>query len=634
MRELIRKTAEHRLFMLLFLACALLRLVPLCGYQFTYDELSALYRTQFSSVGELLEKGTKIDAHPALVQLFMYGTVKLFGYTTWVFKLPFILCSLAALIYGYRICERFINKQAGLVATVIFGFSLIFVYHAPIARMYINGVFFTLGMLYHFFEVFYGRALRRDYFLLGTFALLSALSHHINGLYALTLISSGFLFISRETLRPYLKMCIITLLLYLPHLPISIYQLGLAGIGPDQGGWLTPPGAWSGIKLMRVLLGTGHVWIVFVVGAVASAVLRRSFTPGAPQLLMLVLFIVNFLIVYIYSIVRAPIYQHSVMMFAGCGFVLFVSSLIHFPGRRVFAGFLGVVIIVLFTQTYIVKDYYGQAVKTVYEYQFERAREYIRIHGDQNVSAVFLECDQVMQKIYFQKYGAFKVMTEDSLLDENDRVKFTRYIASLRTEYLVLASATPAQQAIARHYFPFVGENIQTQAINFKVYHKSSMSDLTEPEDEVLQFSDIAHTGSFTYSGEAKAGRLPWSMPESEFPFAAKARYANIVSAEGQVILVSAVLKDPPLLTELCISVNRNDKITGYNSSAVSSFVPNRDTTYTVFTEHYCGTDHEKLLDGGTVSCYVWNRGKSRFLLQDFAVRVVDYRPRKWQFWD
>ena len=145
----VKLLKEHSIFLLIFLLCAVLRFIPLFDYQFTYDELSGMERTQFHSFSEVMEKGVKIDAHPAFVQLLIFYITHYFGYITWIVKLPFLFFSLGAVLFAYAFGLRNFSKQSGLIAASIFSFSLIFVFYAPIARMYISGVFFSLPLAVH-----------------------------------------------------------------------------------------------------------------------------------------------------------------------------------------------------------------------------------------------------------------------------------------------------------------------------------------------------------------------------------------------------------------------------------------------------------------------------------------------------
>jgi hypothetical protein len=125
---------EHIYFILVLCAAAFLRFVPLFDYQFTYDELSALDRVQFSGFSEVMEKGVKIDAHPALIQLLLFYMVKSVGFVNWIIKLPFIVLSLATIIYGYAFCLRNFSRQSAMISAIILSFSLPFVFSATMAR--------------------------------------------------------------------------------------------------------------------------------------------------------------------------------------------------------------------------------------------------------------------------------------------------------------------------------------------------------------------------------------------------------------------------------------------------------------------------------------------------------------------
>ena len=127
------------------------------------------------------------DTHPAFVQILIHYLSKIFGYSAWVIKLPFLLFSFGAIVYAYFFGYKNFSKKVGIIASLFFSFSLVFVYYAPIARMYISGIFFSIALLFYFFEIFYSNQTKLiNYFLFGLFALLSALNQHINALFAFT----------------------------------------------------------------------------------------------------------------------------------------------------------------------------------------------------------------------------------------------------------------------------------------------------------------------------------------------------------------------------------------------------------------------------------------------------------------
>ena len=593
---------EHSIFIFIFFVCAILRFLPLFDYQFTFDELSGMERTQFNSFSEVIEKGVKIDAHPAFVQLLIYYLVKIFGYTTWIIKLPFLLFSLGAVIYAYAFGRRNFSKQTGLFAAVIFSFSFIFIFYAPIARMYISGVFFSIALLYYFFEVFFLNTTKiSNYILLGLFAWLSALNQHINSLFAFTVCCSGFLFLTKTNYKAYLFMCGGVVLAYLPHLQVTLYQLSVPGIGRENGGWLEAPEFSVLFSFLKTLFGTGKTYLVICFFILLAGILNKKFTVNEKQVYLFLIFTFNFLVVYFYSVWRSPIFQYSVMLFSGTALVVFVCSFLDFKNKFVFYPVLSLLAVVLLYKSYFKKDYFHQSVKTVYEYQFERTVYYKNLYGDKNVYPLFFDADNIMKKIYFGKYKTeFECkISSDSMISNMERVYFgkvsslrlfSEFVAHLKNDYLILTSSMPHHQAAAQEHFPYLIENTQTQGINFKLYSRKAEDKYKVVADDKVDYSSsVKERRDFFYSKVPLTTKFFSLEVDStnEFPFDARAALSAVTVKEGQVVLVKTKLKiknaQSPL--EVCISVTdmENNAQYAYNSKAASDFTMNRDSVLVLF---------------------------------------------------
>lgn len=646
----------------------MLRFLPLFDYQFTYDELSGLERTQFTSFSEVIEKGVKIDAHPALVQLIIFYLTQVFGYVTWIVKLPFLLFSLGALVYAYVFMFRNFSKQSALFASSVFAFSLIFVFYAPIARMYISGIFFSIALLYYFYEIFFlGNQGKGNYFLFGLFAWLSAINHHINSLFAFTVCASAFLFLNKTNYRAYLLTCALTILAYLPHMRVTLYQLSVPGIGVDVGGWLEVPEITIVFSFLKTLLGTGKTWILILFCALLAVTLRKRFGMGKNQVYLLCLFVFNFLVVYLYTVVRSPIFQYSVMLFSGTAIILFICSFIEFRSRVLFHILLTTTLSLLIYKSYIKKDYLNQSVKTVYEYQFERTIHYKDMYGEENVYPVFFDADNIMKRIYFDKYNrtfGCKISSDSMIANmqnvyfdrEKDPVSgghtpggkvsslrlFSEFVAGLKCDYIALSSAMPLHQAIVSAYFPYLLENTQTQANNYKLYsRKKEDKDKEVDGDPVVYYSGIQAPGDFVFGKGAQTFLKTNSLKVdslNEFPLDAKAALAAVTEKEGQVVLVKTVVKvenkDSPL--EVCVSVTdqgTNEQY-AYSAKAASDFVMGSDSVSTIFSQHFNGFNYDKVKYKSNLNCYLWNRGREGFELKSMEIIVLDYWPGKWDQWD
>lgn len=641
----IRFIKEHTLFVFILAICIVLRLIPLFDYQFTLDELSGLDRTRFNSFGELIERGVKIDAHPALIQVIIYYLSQFFGFTNWIIKLPFLLFSFGAVIYAYFFGLRNFSKQVGIIASAIFSFSLVFVFYAPIARMYISGIFFSIALLYYFFEIFFlWNTKRSNYFFLGLFALLSGLNQHINALFAFTLCVSGLFLLNKNNFKPYIIALGLTVVAYLPHLPVTLYQLSIGGIGYEEGGWLAKPEITAVLGFLKILFGTGKMYLIFLALIVLCFILNRKVKVERKQLFLLIIFLINYFIIYLYSIFNASIYQNSIMLFSGVTIVMLISSFLDVKNIHVFNSALTVIIAVLLFKTYYKKDYYHQCVKTIFEYQFERTVEHKNTYGDKNVYPIFFDADEVMKDMYFKKYnsGFDCKASADSVTFSLKH--FSAFVAALKTDYLVLASSYPIQQAVATEYFPYLIENIQTQGINYKMYSKKSSDKNKVVEGEsVIYSASVFDKKAFVFkeNKEMLISNKSFYLPidsANEYPFDANAQLNKITSKEGQIIFIKTVLKlkNNSCKVSACISINDNKKDTSYffNSRSVNDFVIKADSTVTLYADSYCGTDYKKIKDKAKCTVFIWNNAKEKFVLKTFEISTIDYWTQKWNFWE
>ncbi|MEO6302410.1 MAG: glycosyltransferase family 39 protein [Bacteroidia bacterium] len=641
---MLRFIKEHILFVIILSACVVLRLIPLFDYQFTLDELSGLDRTRFDSFGELIEKGVKIDAHPAFVQVLIYYLAHIFGYVNWVIKLPFLVFSFGAIIYAYFFCLRNFSKQVAVISSVIFSFSLIFVFYAPIARMYISGIFFSMALLFYFFEIFFLNNYKKsNYFLLGLFALFCALNQHINALFAFTVYASGLFFLNKTNYKAYLITIVIIIIAYLPHLRITLYQLSIGGIGYEQGGWLARPDVLAILGFFKILLGTGKTYLVFLCLIFICFVLNKKVVINKKQIYLLVIFLVNYLVVYLYSVFNAPIFQNSVMLFSGVAIVVFISSLMDVKIKWAFNVVVLVIAGVLLFKTYYKKDYYHQCVKTVFEYQFERTQELKRMLGDKHVYAVFFDADDIMKDVYHKRYGSFEYKgSADSVAIS---VKyFSEFVSILKTDYLVLASSYPIQQAIAAEYYPYLIENVQTQGINYKLYsRKKEDKDKTVNGESVIYFANVFEQKDFKFK-DAQGIVLTKNNfhlnvdSTNEYPLDATAALNKISSKEGQLILFKTTLKVKSKVQNVTASVSINDNKTNtslfFNSMPSGNFALKPDSTISIYADSYCGTSYKKIKDSSKFTAFIWNKSKEKCSITDFEIKTIDYWPQKWNFWE
>lgn len=621
---------QHGFFLSLFVITAALRLIPLAHYQFTYDEISALQRVNFHSFAELIGGGVKIDAHPALLQVIIFYITKWIGPGTWYIKLPFLIASLAGLVYAYVFCLRNFSAQAARIAAVVFSLSLPYVYYAPIARMYGIGVFFCLALLFHFYEiVFNGNASFKHLCLFTLFLVTGALNHHMNALFCVTVYSGGWLFILKHARLRYLLTGCAAVLLYLPHLRVTLYQLDIGGIGVEQGGWLEPPTIKAFPEFLNVIFGTGSGLLVALIILLAAWRTGVTRYPAAKRWFPAVLFVLNFSVIFIYSVSRFPIYQHSVMLFSSTGLVIWFGSLADTKSRSFNHVITGTLLFWLGVQTYIKKDYFRQCIRSTYEYQFNKTAEYN--HESPDIHGVFFDTDSVMASL-FAGERTFPLSLSGST-EQQTLAGFVRFIDTLDAGRVALGSSMPIHQAIVRSKFPVLIENTQTQGVHYKVY-SSRQADLRllKQEDGSIASGSADNPDRFTYPANIE---LPLHVQgTNEFPFLVTASYHEVVRNEGNVVLAEARVRSKDFLSDVqcVVSVTSGKKIHHY-SAGITADQQLQHGEFVLRASLFAGRFHDQTNDSTRLNIYIWNRSKQPFEILDLKVQTINHWPEKWQFW-
>lgn len=309
-------TAAHRwLLLALLLLAAALRLWNLPRIPFTHDEISALLRVRFHSFSELIAQGVAIDAHPAGVQVFEWLWTGIFGTSEGAVKLPFIVFSVAALFFLYRFAAAWSSPTAALLSIAFIGTIQYTVMYGQIARPYAAG-FLACALLVDQLSRAIGG---RKYAWAGACiaAALCAYTHHFSLLFAAVAWLCFLPIASQNQRKAMLIAGVAALLLYAPHIPITLRQYGYKGVGqwllPPEPGWIPSYVAWIfeySIPLAALVLGVALAgWLrVFRTRG------KGGYSPFI--LICLVLGIVPLGVGYGYSVWRAPVLQYSVVIFS------------------------------------------------------------------------------------------------------------------------------------------------------------------------------------------------------------------------------------------------------------------------------------------------------------------------------
>lgn len=638
---MVKIAKEHSAFIVVFLVAAVIRFIPLFSYQYSYDELCGLRNSIYPTWQQMVDYGVKLDTHPILVQLIINVTVKLFGYSeAWV-KLPFLLFSLGAIIYAYLFSLKWFGKTPALFTASIFSFSYIFLFYAPLARMYSGGLFFSTALMYYLFEIcFNDKKKTIHYVWLVVFILLCAFNNHLSALFAFTAAFTGLLLQTKKSILPYIAACAISVVLYLPHWSITMWQFAQGGIGHGQDGWLPAPNKWALFSFLKTVLGSGYTWLMFVMIFAVSLLLTKTKGDSKKRVILLLLFLVNFAIIYFYSILKAPIYQNSVMLFSAPCFIWFLTSFFVIEKPVNVAAVLTVSAVLLF-QSLISKDFFNNAVLNQNGYE---AKEYVRLedkYGKGKVEAYFLGSQRyfvIEHELNYKRKFNYHIGEEF-----NDIHSFVETVNNSNADYILVGEPDHYQLEIIKNKYPYLLDSKQTLNVNYYLFSRLesekkgnyeeivATSNLMEPKEYEYSYNRdklLVSNKTFTYTVDSL----------DEFCFSVKSDLNKLNLKEGYVILASALVTADVPLDDVGFHFsinNQKDSTLYFSGSDLGQFSVNGSSAYRVYSKIYIGSDFEYWKSQQSkLSCFIWNRSKRKFKLSDFKLEVINYWPARWTWWD
>lgn len=628
---------ENKEFVIIFLVAAILRFLPAFRYEYSYDELCGLRNSIYANWHDLMEYGVKLDTHPILVQLIINITVTIFGYGEFWVKLPFLLFSLAAIIYAYLFSLKWYGKTAALITASIFSFSYIFLFYAPLARMYAGGLFFSTALTYYLFEICFTETKKtKHYVLFVLFIILCALNNHLSCLYSFTCAVTGLFFQNKTTVVKYLIACVTAILLYLPHLEITMWQFAQGGIGHNQDGWLATPDNLVLFGFLKTLFGTGYIWMGFLLLIGAAFALKKEFALNKKSIVLLILFFVNYGIIHLYSVTKAPIFQYSVMLFSAPCFIWAFSGALQFK-PKLGTAFAIIVSLGLIYQSVVKKHFFTNAVYNQNGFQSKTYCFFEDKFGKGNVESYYMASQRYFVILHELKHKRkFNYFIGE---DFKDISSFNNQIKNSKAKFVLLGEPTLSQLEIVKEYFPFLQHQSQNLNVNWYMLSKFKIKTCAA-YDKVKDSSNFSRPGKFVYNLNTDKLIDGSYIVDSlnEFCYSAKIDLKSLELKEGNVILAKVKLQSKEQLNDVSFNYsvqNVKDSTLFFGGPDIGQFYTGDSTGYWAYSEIFIGSDVKKWQrQDAKITFFIWNRSKKNFKLSDFEIKVIDYWPARWSWWD
>ncbi len=391
---------------LIIVSGAFLRLFLAYWWGFSNDELSALSRTIYSSFSELIEEGVMAtDMHPAGVQIFLNYWVKIFGTNELVVRLPFVLASSFGLYGFYRFFQMYWKESALITFLILTSFLFYPIMDSQFARPYAFGFFFIGMALLAFQKLIQEEKNWKHIVVLGLCWAGVFYSNYFATLFAGVLGLLLLPLIPRKKLLFYIAGGALGVLLYLPHLGITMHHLDQGGLG-----WLPPPTADFILAFLFHLSNESLVlmwiFILLIIGGFVHLILHKEFKHQWMNLWSLTCFASILLIAYYYSIYVTPILKFQTLFFAFPFLFVVVSDWMKWPFQYLKKWFYPILtILVLSTSIFSMRLFCTTCHYAVYRELARDAKIYVNEYGEENIEFITTNIAPWYVNFYLEKYG-------------------------------------------------------------------------------------------------------------------------------------------------------------------------------------------------------------------------------------
>jgi hypothetical protein len=479
---------------------------------------------------------------------------------------------------------------------------------------------------------------RRPWLPAGAFALVLALcayNHHFSMLFAVMVWTTGLFFLDRRNRAAYLASGVAGLLLYLPHLPVLFRQLQTGGIE----GWLNKPRFDFLIDYTAYIFHFSLiVGLLVILLIILSLIWERKKTPLNSRLIIVSLawFLIPFLIGYTYSVFRSAVLQYSVLIFSFpfLLFALFSRFRTARPLHQVII--VGSSALVLISSLIFERRHYQLFYRDAYREIVVESLASSEAQGKGKVLVLFDSRKDISR--YYLKLLNHQDFNILYLEDFKKRSDLMTLLDTTRADRLALGSVNNGHNELypmVLKAFPTLLRHTCYSGGEFLLFSRTNPDQsLHEYVSERINTFEPSSPDWGWVNKEQLTDSLPIAGPISfdnsrgqEYSPTFVKSIRDLMSSPDDVIDISADLRLPAVFPAawLVITVTSGDKFLKWQAMPVNDFV--RPGT--------CGTVYQSLrlsdIDfrhhGMQFSAFIWDPGKSPYMLDNFSIRVRKGNP-------
>lgn len=602
----MQKISKHWIFFVLLVLGLILRLIFISEQGLSNDELSAWYRTKFTTWDSFWNDGVKTgDMHPAFYQVFLWIWVKVFGDTEFSIRATSLLFYILNSILIYKISCKHFTKLGGLLLQGLYTGLTFMVINTVFARPYNSGTFFLLLSFWAVLELKNSDNKWKWTLLLSVGLLGAMLSHYFAFFVAIVIGISSLLYVGQKKIPKILIAGCIAVLAFIPHIGITLFQLQRGGLG-----WLAPPDLkWS---IDFIYLFFNESWILTLI--MLSLLISSIYFFGIHKIskassLSLLIFLMAFFGAYLISYSFTPILRETVMVFILPFLLLPILSLVKEKSQKWSLFLIAFVTILPLADSLLRHKLLAPVHFGVFRENGTEINKAIETYGKENITFA-----SNYNNINYINYYVNQDLKEAIIdWDQADALyKLAEKAKKAKTKYFCYSFSNkyhvPMFLEVIRKYYPHEVSSMNTKFTCFYLYSKS-------PGREKKTF--------FTQNN------LDTSYVEKEFLAEIKIPYHEFPSVKNKfeyyLFSCSGIIKDTfPFY--LVVTVERDGKtlMAGENPKVYYGYDQTKINQVGVKQVFFTAFDlPEDLRPTDIVKAYCWNPNKGKVRITNIKMSYI-----------
>jgi hypothetical protein len=623
--------SSQGLLLLIILVGAILRFWNYFNMPYTYDEMSALLRTNFTNFDDLIEKGVKIDTHPPGVQVFMYYWTQLFGQKEWVVKMPFILMGLSSIYLTFLIAKNWFNDTVALISCSLLSVMQFTVMYSQIARPYISGMFLLLCMTYYWSQLIQNpeKQFWKNWSLTVLFGALCAYNHHFSLLTAGLIGITGLFIIDKKYFLKYISLALVIFLLYLPNIGIFLHQLNRGGVGE----WLGAPQPDFIVEFIRYCFHFSYFFGALIIGLMMYGF--YTFKKGDFQFnkwrISGILFIAVFLIGYFYSVKINPVLQFSMLLFVFPFLLFFLFGWISKLNNKQNTIIVLAILLVGTSSLTLERDHF----RVFYQNRYFQMKADAMELANEDTEIIFINYEEIIAHPFPNDFNITYWNWDKKYTSIQD---FQSKIASIDKPKVMIGYLEQMPKeliGIALEYFPYVIEQ--------RCYHGATTYLLSKAESNKKK-SFVYFQNSFKEKNIEKfMNHNPSNISQNqayldsnEWSLGMEINLSDKIQHKYDMIHIKAKikLKRKDQVVSLVATVKKGEEDLLWLSSGTEKFTPNEEgyvTLILTFDYNNITFDMDKNL---VLSTFIWNQDKEPIAIEDISLELLKGNRNKYAIFE